>query len=525
MKLILKIYISIFIVLISAGCKKDLLITVPNDRITSDIFWTQEKDAVIASNALYTFLDGINQLHRDVFTDIAHTNTQYGDYKEIETGAYNGLSPVVLAEWVNDYKGIHGANYFLENIDMVVTANTDLITHLTGEVRFIRAYLYTNLVFIYGNVPLVTKSLTIDEAKNVEQTPASGIWDFIYKELNDAANELPVVASEKGRITKGAALALNARAMLYAKRYDKAAELAKAVMDLGVYSLYPSYQNLFSYVAENNSEVILDKEFLKNVYANSIISLFAPFSIISNEVVVVPLKKIADSYQMTNGKNIDEAGSGFDPYDPYKNRDPRRRYSIYVPGDTLPTGVIFDSRPNSGTSDEAGSNYMVSVTGFYIKKYINKEDITETDNSGINIILLRYAEILLTYAEAKTELDQIDASVYDAINEVRQRPDVNMPLINQPQTQAVLRETIRHERMVELAFEGQRFFDIRRWDIAAEVFNNVPIAGLTYVDNSGQLKTIFQLGFVRNFKQRDYLWPIPQSEMDVTKNLKQNPGW
>ena len=129
----------------------------------------------------------------------------------------------------------------------------------------------------------------------------------------------------------------------------------------------------------------------------------------------------------------------------------------------------------------------------------------------------------MTYAESKIELDQIDASVYDAINEVRQRPDVNMPLINQPQTQAELREIVRHERMVELAFEGQRFFDIRRWHIAEEVFN-VPIAGLTYVNN-GQLETIVQPAFVRSFQKRDYLWPIPQKEIDLNGNLNQNEGW
>jgi hypothetical protein len=280
---------------------------------------------------------------------------------------------------------------------------------------------------------------------------------------------------------------------------------------------------MFSYAAENNDEVILDKEFVKDVYANDVMELFAPFSILSNGVVVVPLKKAVDAYQMTNGKDINETGSGFDPYDPYKNRDPRLKYSVWTPGDILPNGAVFDSRPNSGTADAVGSNYQVSVTGFNVKKYYNTEDLSDLSNCGINIILIRYAEILLTYAEAKIELDQIDASVYDAINQVRQRPDVNMPPVSQPQTQAELRETLRHERMVELAFEGQRFFDIRRWGIAEEVFN-VPIKGLTYVNN-GQLTTVDQPGVVRNFQQRDYLWPIPQKEMDLNKNLQQNTGW
>jgi len=203
-------YICIPAMLLMVGCSKNLLNTIPNDRITSDIFWSTEKDAVIASNALYTFLDGTEQLHRDVFSDIAHTNTQYGDYKAIELGSYNAQSPVVEAEWTNDYKGVRAANYFIENIDKVVTPDAGIITRLTGEARFLRAYFYTKLAFIYGSVPLITKTITIEEGRTVTQAPVDEPWDYIYEELNKAAGELPLTASEKGRITKGAALALNA---------------------------------------------------------------------------------------------------------------------------------------------------------------------------------------------------------------------------------------------------------------------------------------------------------------------------
>jgi hypothetical protein len=457
MKKISNIYLPILMVLLSSGCDPNLLDTLPNDRITSDIFWNQEKDAIIASNALYTFLDGTNKLQRDVFTDIAHTNTQFGDFKAMEIGAYNALSLVVEAEWSNDYKGIHAANYFLENIDKVSTNSNDLIDRLAGEARFIRAYLYMNLVLIYGDVPLITQSLTISEAKIVERAPSTEVWNFIEKELTELAVQLPVTTNEKGRITKGAALGLKARAMLYSNKFQESADAAKEVMDLNVYNLYPSYENLFSYVAENNDEVILNREFIRNVYSNDVLNLFAPFSMLSNGVVVVPLKKIVDSYQMKNGKNMEDINSGFDPYDPYKDRDPRLLFSIFVPGSTLPNGDIYDSRPNSGKTDAVGSNYQVSVTGFNIKKYINEEDSDELSNSGINIILMRYAEILLTYAEAKIELNQMDASVYEAINQVRQRPDVNMPIIESPKSQDQFRQILRNERMVELAFEGERF--------------------------------------------------------------------
>lgn len=520
------IYIILSLTILNMACQKDLLNTVPNDRITSSIFWNQEKDAILASNAVYTFLDGTYIFAREALSDIAHTNKEYIIEASMEKGVFNPLTAPIENEWNNNYKGIRAANYFLENVDKVETNNQDLINRLKGEVRTIRAYLYLKLVSIYGNVPLVTGAISIEEGRNINQATVSEIWNFISTELTEAAVHLPLTQVEKGRVTKGAALSLKARAMLFAKRYQEAADAAKAVMDLGVYDLHPRYELLFSYAAENNSEVILDKQFLKDIYSNDIFYLLAPWSQTFNGgPLYVPLKKVVDNYQMKNGKHIDEAGSGFDPYNPYNNRDPRLQYSVFVPGSLLPNGQVFNPLPNSGTADEINRDYHASQTGFTIKKYINKEDMINPVNCGINIILFRYAEVLLTYAEAKIELNQLDASVADAINQIRQRPDVDMPVIPSDLSQEQFRQAVRRERMAELAFEGQRFFDIRRWGIAEQVFN-VQIQGMTYVDNNGQLQTARQESFVRNFNPaRDYLWPIPQKEIDLNKNLVQNPGW
>lgn len=324
-------------------------------------------------------------------------------------------------------------------------------------------------------------------------------------------------------MTKGAALGLKARAMLFAGRYQEAAAAAKAVMDLKVYQLYPSYKNLFSYAAENNKEVIMDIEFMPDVYSNNIFALLAPKSVNANSKWV-PTKNIVDMYEMNNGLSISDTASGFDPYNPYVNRDPRLRYSVFVPGDTLPNNKIFDSYPDSKTGDAVGSSFVVSPTGFNIKKYVNKEDLADPSNCGINIILMRYAEILLTYAEAKIELNQIDGSVYDAINAVRQRPDVNMPVITDGKTQDELRQIVRHERTVEFAFEGRRFFDIHRWKIADQVMPG-KVYGMTYVDDSGTLQTVEVPGWTQVWLDKDYLWPIPQKEIELNSNLTQNPGW
>ena len=380
---------------------------------------------------------------------------------------------------------------------------------------------------LFGEVPLITEEMSLDESWFVSRTPVEQIWNFIAEDLTDAANDLPVTTTNTGRITRGAALALKARAMLYAGRWTEAANAAKAVMNLGVYSLYPNYKDLFTYEAQNSSESILSRQYAANIQSHDIYTLISPASIsnVTNASGVVPTKQIVDAYEMTNGKLISESGSGFDPYNPYLNRDSRLKFSSFLPGDTLPNGGIYDPRPGSGTPDEIGLTQDATPTGFNVKKYFDYADRNDPSNCGINIMLIRYAEVLLTYAEAKVELNDIDQTVADAINQVRNgRLDVNQPDISIG-TQAEMRNLVRHERMVELAFEGLRYFDIRRWRIAETVIPG-PIYGMTYQDDNGELKTIVNNGFIREFNpDRDYIWPIPDTEVKLNENLGQNPNW
>lgn len=517
-------YIIFGLILILSSCDKDLLETIPNDRITSEIYWTQEKDAVLAVNAMYTYLEGVDIFSYDAMSDIARPNNSYQEEAYIVRGTYDGFSPLIVGRWTDAYTCIRAVNYFLENVDQIPEMDAELNSRLKGEARFLRAYQYFRLVRLYGEVPLVTKMLDIEEGKLVFQESVENIYSFIEDELDAASDLLPVTQVEAGRITKGAALAFLARVYHYEKKYDKAAEKAKEVMDLDLYQIFPSYENLFSYSAENNVEIILDKQFVANIYANNSFNYLAPYSQ-SSSGSVIPVKKLVDSYNMKNGKSITDFDSGFDPHQPYKNRDPRLGYSIFLLGSKLPDGTVYDSRPDSGTPDAIGYNPGTTKTGFNVKKYVNVEDRNDRSNSGINIILIRYAEVLLIYAESKTELNQIDQSVYDAINLIRQRDDVDMPIIPADKSQSELLEIIRNERMVELAFEGHRFFDIRRYDIASEVMNGAPL-GMTYEASNGSLVTVKDDSFVRFFNsKRDFLWPIPQKDLDLNPNLKNNPGW
>ncbi|MBE9466575.1 RagB/SusD family nutrient uptake outer membrane protein [Dyadobacter subterraneus] len=509
------------------SCDNDLLETVPNDRLSVDVFWRTETDAKLAVNGLYTDLDSTNIISWDALTDIAHTNQNFDVQAYIELGTYDGTSSKVLGEWRRAYRGIRATSYFLENVDKVASTNTALINQLKGEAKVLRAYQYIKLAAFYGDVPLVTSSITIDEGRALVKSPVSAIWDFIDKELTEAAALLPTTypATDKGRVTQGAALGLAARANLYAGRYQKAADAADKVMKLGIYGLYESYEKLFTYAAENNKEVLFDRQFIKDTYPINVFSILAPYSQKNGGSAYVPTKALVDMYETLDGKLITDAASGYNPATPYANRDTRLKYSVFLDGDILPSGIAFKPAPTSGTADAVGSTYIASTTGFNIKKYIIADDYANPVNSGINIILLRYAEILLTYAEAKIETGQIDASVLAAINAVRNgRNDVKQPSVT-TLSQTELRTIVRRERTVELAFEGQHLFDIRRWKTAEKVIPG-PVYGITYKDASGALATVQVVSVNKTFDvSRHYLWPVPQKERDLNPSLTQNPGW
>src|SRR5699024_9586823 len=388
--------------------------------------------------------------------------------------------------------------------------------------------------FFFGDVPLVTSPLSTEEGTEVEETPREAIVDFIKEELMQAAGNLPLEYSSDniGRITKGAALSLKARAMLYNNRWQEAADAAQAVMDLGTYRLYDSFENLFNYDAQNNDEVILDRQYSQYVAKHNFFAAFAPHGM-NGGAQISPTRTLVEAFETENGLPIEEDPQ-HDKRDPYSNRDPRLDYTLFlpafsdeVPGEMMDNDVEYDPRPGSGTADEMEKDLERTKTGFNIQKYVNPEDIDDRGNNGTNFILIRYADVLLMYAEAKIELNEIDNSVYKAINKVRQRPDVDMPPISSGKSQDEMRAIVRHERMVELALEGRRFWDIRRWNTAEDLMQgNIP--GIRYVEvgGNGSIQTYTFGGTTRSFDpERDYLFPIPDQEMKLNDNLTQNPGY
>ena len=521
-----RLVILFMLAVVVCSCKKDFLNRQPLTEYSETTLWTGANDAIAACNAAYSnFEDGQWVVYMDDASDNAHDPYPWEGWQEY--GNMQLLSP-------NNYNPkynlttITQCNWFLANIDKTPMDKT-LLTRMKGEVRFIRAYEYFERSQLFGDFPLVTKMLTAAEANEVVRSPKADVVNFILNELDTIVPTLPTTyeASDKGRITQGAALALKARVELFNEKFAESAASAKKVMDLGVYSLFPNYQDLFRLRNEYNSEIVLDRGYLETDPNLTIgLMVLAPESTPGGGWSSVNItQSLMDAYETKNGKTIDDATSGYDVDHPFVNRDPRLLQSVIIPGAEY-AGIIFNPMDPNSLDYWPAYNY----TGYVGRKYINyKSDYSDLYKAGLNIPLIRYAEVLLTYAEAKIESNQIDNTVYDAIDLVRKR--AGLPAVDQTKyaSQDQLRTLVRRERRVELALEGLRWYDIQRWKIG-QVMNG-PVYGLRFssIDASGNV-TYTSTGHAkiedRVFNPaKNYLWPVPQSQIDLAKKVMQNPGY
>lgn len=533
----------------AAACDDDFLVTLPQDEISDAIFWQTERDFTMAVNAVYRSTLDTDQFFFDGTSDQLYSKKDWTVNHAYAMGHQDATSGWSAGIWDRLYTGISRANEVLNKLEV---SEADLSTEFKAEIeaqaRFLRGYFYHELLWLYGGVPLYTKVPTIEEAREASRATREEVIAFVLADLNAAAQVLPEKwsDSEYGRATRGAALAYAARAALYEASHQKyaegnaaradelfrtAANAAQEVMNLGVYSLYPNYRDLFTYAGEGSAEVIFDYQHVQGVNGWSAWNWFAPHSM-GGVVDIHPTREYVDEFRMIDGLTIDESPL-YDPTPPviqngavvslgmYADRDPRLYASVIFPGATF-NGVVFNPYPDSPTADHLDrSNFNNTETGFVMKKYVDPEDQTERNNSGLNIIKMRYADVLLMYAEAKIELGEwADPTVEAALNQIRDRvdmPDVELT----SQAQAI--ELVRNERAVELGTEGLRLPDIRRWAIAEDVMPGQP-AGMDIWQN-GEIVTVFGT-WQRSFAApRDYLWPIPVGERDLNENLAQNPGY
>jgi len=586
MKKIRNILILFVLILSTNACQDDILNLESLEKPGSSTFFSNADELDLALTGAYNSLiwfggGGVPAqiLMDNGGTDIGMVRSlTVAGLSEQGQGTISSQTGSVASAYSHLYRGIGRTNNILENLDRAAGELTEAEVGLVrGQALTLRAYFYHYLVELFGDVPYIDVLPTSAEESFIPRTEKATIVDQIMADLQTAAGLLPVNPSRPDRITKGVALGLKARIALYNGKYSEAATAAKSVMDIeseAGYILDSDYKDLFQLSGENSMEIMLRMPFQEGFgLQNNPRELGTRCQ--GGWSRVVPTQVMIDSYEATDGLPIDESAV-YDPSTPFANRDPRLNASIILPG-TPWAGVIFESHPDSlllrvwnpvtSTYEHTGAanqdsrliKWPACFCGYLWKKYANEQNAIDRIGSAENdIILMRYAEILLIYAEAKIEAGAIDATVLNAINRIRARAygvdvgDVgNYPAITTTD-QSELRRVIRRERKVELANEGFRIYDIRRWRIAEKV---VPVViygrildeanatlipdidedgHITYDNSTGQwdrnTDARFPNGQSRTFiSPRDYLSPIPQAEIDTYMgsgfSLEQNTGF
>jgi len=512
---------------------------------TETAYWRDAQDALDALSACYEHLYKDDYFFgNEGLSDNAYVNGNgFQNVTAIANGGYDPSNARVTDTWGFYYTTIRRCNIVTENIDKVPALDSTLKRRIVAEARFIRAFAYFELLTWYGDVPFFTNEISIDESRTIGRTAKSTVLQFVQSELSAIRPHLPINSysggsgyeeKDRGRVTRGAAIALSARVHLYNREWQQAAsdcELLINSTENGSYGLMSDYRSIFTVANEYNREVILDLQYGGGRTYDRQRS-FMPQTVTQLRSVLVPTQDLVDDYVMLNGKGISEAGSGYNENDPYTNRDPRFEATILHHGSTVTdlngNEQTILTQPGSNPPTNSVDDQGASPTGYYFYKYYDRA--ATNYQSGLNLILIRYADVLLMYAEAKNELGQLDAAVWNqTIRALRVRAgftDAAATEFNAGLSQAQLRTIVRRERRAELAFEGLRIFDIRRWEIADEVMNR-PVRGIKVTsgafnrDPNGYI-IVENRGFTA---PKHYLWPVPTFERDQNKNLSQNQGW
>lgn len=521
----------------------DFLDRYPLEELSDESFWKTEKDAEMAVSNLYNVLptwdtdEAINSDDAVHGIKWAAGNQSKGVYDPSDYG------------WSGEYGYIRQANLILEKIQEM-DLSEDAYKKLEGQARFFRAYTYFTLIRSFGAVPYIDKPLELTDVENITRTPKDEVYAKVMEDFDIAIANLPVQWDEtnSGRITKGAAMAMKARAALYYNNWETAMTEAKNVMDLGQYELYDKdntgrYKELFWEVADGCDEFILSVQFNAPTRIHYLIG-WECFPTLGWGGLN-PTQSLVDAFEDINGAPIANS-TIYDSTNPFANRDPRLEVNVLHDGETM-YGVTIKVAPLSSSGNTGiGQHGDATATGYYQQKWLDPSiDPQSTGwNMGKDWVVIRYAEVLLTYAEAKNELSPLDPSAFDAVNQVRRRvgmPDLQNTDPTKPTycgTQDDLRKRIWNEWRVEFALEGgKRQWDIRRWGIAKDVLN-APFEGLRYtlVDDPNApkgdngKKCILYVGEPlklagSHYEDHNYLLPIPQTEIDLNPKLEQNPGY
>lgn len=538
----LKYFLGILFIPMLFSCNK--LDLAPTNKFTEENYWTSAEKANMVLNMAYNQMYNNDYYFKtEALSDNLYEGRGSSNERLISSGQADASNGRFADEWRDCYAGIKTCHTLLENIDRVPNMDTKLKSRMIAEARFIRAWLYFRLTTWFGDVPLFDHDITLSDAQSISRTPKAEVLTFIRSELDNILADLPTKSeyadTDKGRITSGAAVALKARTFLYDNDWANVVATTDKLINsttYGQYSLFSSYSGLFLPQNEYNNEVIWDIAFVPSLKTWGNFYDLAPLSVGARLNQMAPTQELVNDYVMLNGKPITATGSGYSEDNPYVNRDPRLTATVVYHGYKWlkPDGSTQTIYIKPGTAPDAtskvdeyvGQGANATSTGYYLRKYYDPSSLAAF-TSGLNLIMLRYADVLLMYAEAKNELGQMDQTVWNlTIKALRQRAGFTDPealTYNTSWTQSDLRDIIRRERRCELAIEGLRIFDIRRWKTAQIVLNDYP-HGARYGE-VGVANGYIQLDKRTFDAERDYLWAVPQSQKDLNPKLGQNPKW
>jgi len=575
-----KFIIIIVITAAVSGCQKQYESQPLGQQVSIDYaFNTKDSAGTLALQFLSTCYqqalpNGHNRVGGDYLDaasdDAVSSQVTISKVQQIATGAYSAATPNGDDIWARNYAAIRDCNVFINDIYRVPLAEKlpngqPAIAAYRSEARFLRAWLYFELVKRYGGVPLLGDTVfTITQNVQVPRNSFADCINYIVSECNNIKDSLRTVAmitgTNYGRITKGAAMALKTEALMLAAsplynggnidgtdpltgypaydatRWQAAAQAAQDVINLGVYSLMPDFKNIFTTQAQPigaNTESI----FWVQIGANSSVEKSnSPigFSSAGAQGNTSVTQNLVDAFPTDSGYAITDSGVGYDPNNPYQNRDPRLLATVFCNGTSFWLNRAIQTY--DGGADKPGGSVVQTKTGYYMRKFMGPwetaQGTTQFGNTYHDYIYFRYAGILLDYAEATNESSGPSADVYNVLFQLRQRagifPGANgyygLPM---NMDQATMRAAIQNEKRIEMAFEEKRYWDIRRWKIAASVYNSAPLVGMDIVQPGNGLLSYNRVPVLTtSFKDPQmYLYPIPYSEVVKNPQMKQNPGW
>jgi starch-binding outer membrane protein, SusD/RagB family len=592
MKKYFKIFsISAALLIVFAGCKKNLDV-VPLDQITSAAVWQDASLMEAYVNDVYTGL-GYGEFNStsglaDLCDEAIWTNGGAPIVQSTITSSnldIIGGSRFSYLVWGTLYSFIRKCNVFLQNTANSSVKDQEMISRMRGEMYFLRGYYYHNLMRVNGGVPLITKVYGLTDSTAIPRNTFAETIDFIVRDADSAAALLPLnyTGADVGRVTKGAALALKSRVLLYAAsdlyninpsgkpefgytdaaagrqaRWQAAQDAAKAVMDLGIYKLYgadpaagdstaKNYSDLF--LSKTNSEIIMNRFTSVNNKAPNVAMWFSPNGY-DGYGENSPVQQMVDAYEMKDGSKFSWDNPA-EAAHPYENRDPRFYATIFYDGapwrerwadgqafdpvgivETFKTLTLPDGSTVAGLDTRNGpiESWNGSYSNYYLRKFVDPDNNLLSVSQEIPWPFFRYAEILLNYAEASIGLGQ-EQNARDVLNQIRRR--AGMPEFGASVTGTTLRDEYRNERRVEMAYEEQRFFDIRRWMIAPQAMNEhakgieISVKGNSRTDRSSFHDYNYKIIDIqpRHWDDKMYFMPIPIAEMNRNPLLVQSPGF